>query len=265
MPQEPLNSPANINLAHGVSLWFQKDFAGSRVEFGDCVVDSFTPAPEFLEHFSYRDGLRALRKRLLTQKAATLAVTLNEPNHLNLERVLFGGAVSSNQSQTLFDGRQATVKTDTGDELYIDVAVMDSDVTVADVIVTDIFELTDPLEEFGAAVQAGGVPDGNNRVALANTTETTIVDGDTVYVKYTISETGFFKSEIFGQSDLTLEGALQLQLRNPSGGILQVYDMASVQLSANGDIPFPLDAIQTIPLLCTLQERAGTFGDFYTK
>ncbi len=91
MAQEPLNSPENINLPHGVSAWFQRDFVGAFVEVGDMVVDSFSPTPEFLEHFSYRDGLRALRKRLLTQKSATMGLTLNEPSILNLQRVLFGG------------------------------------------------------------------------------------------------------------------------------------------------------------------------------
>ena len=75
MAQEPLNSPENINLPHGVSGWFQRDFTGSFIEVGDMVVDSFSPTPEFLEHFSYRDGIRALRKRLLTQKSATMGIT----------------------------------------------------------------------------------------------------------------------------------------------------------------------------------------------
>jgi len=265
MANEPLNSPNNINLAAGVSAWFQRDYAGDRVELGDLVIDEFTPSPEFLEHFSYRNGLRALRKRLLTQKSATMAMTLNEPSIINLQRVLFGGDISDSESETLFEGRQATLQTDTDDELYIDVAAMDADVTVANVTITGVYELSDPRTQFGMAVQASGVPDGNNRVAVANTTETTAVDGDTVYVTYTIAETGWYKSEIFGADNATVEGALQVQLRNQSGGIQQVYDLNSVQLAANGGIPFALDAIQTLPILATLQERNGSFGDIYTK
>jgi hypothetical protein len=265
MSQEPLNSPNNINIAHGVSAWFQKDFTGDRVEFGDFVLESFTPAPEFLEHFSYRDGLRATRKRLLTQKAATMAFTLNEPSLLNLQRAAFGGDISSGNAQTLFEARQGDLQTDTGDELFIDVAELDPDTTTSNITVTGVFELTDSLQEFGMAVQGGGVPDGNGNVAVANTTETTAVTGDTVNVVYTIAETNLFKSEIFGASGTSIEGALQVQLRNQSGGIMQVYDLASASLSANGDIPFPLDAVQTIPLIANLQERGGTFGSILTK
>ena len=146
MSQEPLNSPANINLAQGVIAWFQRDYAGDRIEFGDFVFESFTPAPEFLNHFSYRDGLRAQRKRLLTQKAATMAFTLNEPSILNLQRVTLGGDISDGNSQTLFEARQAALQTDTGDELFIDVGAMDTDAPSSSIVVLGIFELSDSLQ-----------------------------------------------------------------------------------------------------------------------
>ncbi len=265
MAQEPLNSPENINLPHGVSGWFQQDFTGSFVEVGDMIVDSFSPTPEFLEHFSYRDGIRALRKRLLTQKSATMGLTLNEPSIINLQRILFGGPITRDNAFTLHEGRQAVLAIGTDDELYIDVATMDTKVTVANVVITDVYELSDPTEEFGMAVQGGGVPDVNNRVEIQNTTETTAVSGDTVYVKYTIAETSFFKTELYGSADTKIEGAFELNLRNQSGGIIQVYDLSSVQISSNGDIALPIDGIQTLPMLLTLQERLGTFGDIYAK
>ena len=265
MVMEPLSSAENINLPHGVSGWFQRDFTGSFVEVGDMIVDSFSPTPEFFDHFSYRDGLRALRKRLLTQKSATMGLTLNEPSIINLQRVLFGGDIEKDQSFTHHEGRQATLLVGTDDELYIDVAVMDTKVTVANVVITDVFELSDPTECFGMAVQGGGVPDGNNRVEIQNTTETTALVGDTVYVKYTIASTGFFKTELYGATDTKIEGAFELNLRNQSGGIIQIYDLTSVQIAPNGDIALPIDGIQTIPMLLTLQERSGTFGDIYAK
>lgn len=265
MAQEPLNSPENINLPHGVSGWFQRDFTGSFIEVGDMIVDSFSPTPEFLEHFSYRDGIRALRKRLLTQKSATMGLTLNEPSILNLQRILFGGTITRDNAFTLHEGRQAVLEIGTDDELFINVATMDSKVTVANVVITDVFELSDPTEEFGMAVQGGGIPDVNNRVEIQNTTETTAVSGDTVYVKYTIAETSFFKTEFYGATDTKIEGAFELNLRNQSGGIIQIYDLSSVQISPNGDIALPIDGIQTLPMLLTLQERLGTFGDIYAK
>lgn len=265
MSQEPLNSPNNVNLAHGVSAWFQRDFTGDRIEFGDFVLESFTPSPEFLDHFSYRDGLRALRTRLLTQKAATMSFTLNEASILNLQRAAFGGDITSGNSHTIYEARQATLKVDTGDELYVDMAELDTDATTSTITVTGVFELSDSLQEFGMAVQSSGVPDGNGHVAVANTTETTALVDDTVNVVYEIAETNLFRTEIFGASGTSIKGALQVQLRNQSGGIVQIYDLASADLSANGDIPFPVDAIQTIPLIANLQERGGTFGAVYTK
>jgi hypothetical protein len=263
MANEPLNSPNNTNLAHGVSFWFQPDFTGNFTELGDIVVDGVNVSPEFLEHFSYRNGLRSLRKRLLTQKAASITMTLFEPSILNFQRFLFGGAISTAQTETVYEGRQAVLKEDsTG--LYIDMANADMDATPADVTVTDVFELSDPLEQFGMTI-SNAVPDVSGFVYVVNTTETTAVVGDTVYVKYTISESGLYKSELYGADKATVEGAAQLQARNQSGGIMQIWDIASIQLSPNGDIPFALDAVQSIPVLGTLQERGGTFGHILTK
>ena len=78
MAQEAFNSANNINIAHNVSMWFQRDFVGDFVELGDLLVDGVTLAPEFADFRSYRNGINALRKRLLTSRTASMTATLNE-------------------------------------------------------------------------------------------------------------------------------------------------------------------------------------------
>lgn len=263
MAQEPLNSPNNTNLPHGVSLWFRRDFAGTRREFGSIVVDGVTINPEFLDHLSYRNGIRSLRTRLLTQKAGSITFSVEEPSILNLQRVFFGGDITQGETEVLFEGRQVALKEDSNG-LYIDFAEMDPDATPANSTVIGVFELTDPLEEFGLSI-SNAVPDAQNKVYVVNTTETVAVVGDTVYVKYEISETGLYKTQLYGSDKTKVEGDAQLQARNQDGGIMMIWDFASLSLSPNGEMPLAADAIQTIPVLGTLQERGGTFGNILTK
>lgn len=265
MANEPLNSPENVNLPHGVQLWFQENFDGPYVEFGDLLIDEINVSPEFLEHFSYHDGLRAKRKQLVTQRTASLTATLFEPSILNLQRMLFGGTISKNNSKIMYESRQVELQQDTGAGLYIDIASMDPKATVADVVVLGIFELNDPREERSLHISNGGVPDSNSRVSVSNGTDNDAEVGDTVYCKYTIDVDGLYKTELFGADEATIEGAAQLHSRNQSGGIMQLWDIASLAISPNGGIPFPIDAIQTLPLLGSFQERGGTFGSIFTK
>ena len=108
-----LNNKDNINISHAISLWFQQNWTGNYLELGDCVIDSVTPSPEFFEFNSYRNGRNSLRKRPLVRNAAAIAATLNEVHINNLQRVVFGGSVSSSQSVSAYDARTLTVDEDT--------------------------------------------------------------------------------------------------------------------------------------------------------
>lgn len=260
MTQEALNSSNNINLAHNVSLWFQKDFTGNFFELGDCVVDGVSLAPEFAEHRSYRNGLNALRKRLLTNRAASVAATLNEPNAKNLERVLFGTDTVTGDTVTVYEGKHLTVKDGGSGNLVIDLT--DANETDFGIItVTGIFAATDVLEGTNL-LSANLTPDTDGLVDIP---DTDFSEGDIVYVRYELAETGLFSTTIFGATDATIEGAARLQSRNLQGGVVQIWELASVSLSPNGDLTYPVDAVQTVPVLMTLQERAGSFGKVYTK
>lgn len=260
MAQEILNSSNNINIAHNVSLWFQRDFAGNYTEFGDLVVEGVALAPEFADHRSYRNGINALRKRLLTSRAASITATLAEPNIKNLERVLFGTVPASGESVTAFETKHLTVKDIGGGVLGIDM-VDAGETDFANISVTRVYDSADVLEQeehLGGAVQ----PDTDGHVALGGTD---IALGDLVAVSYTITVEDLFSTEIFGATNATVEGAARLQARNLQGGVVQLWELASVNVAPNGDMTYPLDAVQTVPVLMSLQERAGTFGKVYTK
>lgn len=260
MSQEILNNEDNISIAHGVSFWFQQDFTGSFRELGDLVVDGVTLGPEFSDFRSYRFGINALRKRLLTQKNASMTLTLNEPNILNLKRALFGGEVSSNEANTQLEGRVFSVREDVGGT-YIDLQNDAGESAFGDIMVVEIFAVTDVLYSTNL-ISADISPDTEGKVYF-DASDTGLNVDDQVYAQYEKALTGLFKTEIFGSESASVDGAAKFQVLNPQGGVMQIWDIASVSLAPNGDLPYPLDSVQTIPLLATLQERSGTFGHVY--
>lgn len=260
MAQEVFNSTNNVNLPHNVSLWFQKDFTGTYNELGDLVVDGVNLAPEFADFRSYRNGVNALRKRLLTNRAATISASLNEPNALNMERVLYGGATATGQTQTAYEGKHLTVKAiETGN---LGILLSDAGETDFSIItVTGVFAATDVLETTNL-IPGNLSPNTDGGIDLADTDFTS---GDIVYVRYEIAMTALYSTEIFGATNSTIEGAAQFQARNLGGGVIQIWDLASVHLAPNGDLTYPVDAVQTVPIIMSLQERSGSFGTLYTK
>lgn len=260
MSQEILNNEDNISIAHGVSFWFQRNFTGEYRELGDIVVDGVTLAPEFFDFRSYRFGINALRKRLLTQKNASMTMTLNEPNILNLQRALFAGEISSGEAVTQLEGRVFNVRLD-GVGTYIDLQNDAGESAFGDITVVEIFAVTDVL--YTTNLISGDLsPDTDGKVYF-DSSDTGLEEDDQVYVQYEKALTGLFKAEIFGSESASIEGAAKLQILNPQGGVVQLWDIASVALAPNGDLPYPLDGVQTIPLQATLQERSGTFGSIY--
>ena len=261
MAEELLNSTENIFIPHGISFWFQDGFLGDYKELGDLIVDGVSLAPEFLDFRSYRNGLNAVRKRLLTAKNAEIAMTLNEPNIVNLQRTLFGGAINSSQSITVLEGRHLKVTSDAlGD--YVDL-VDASETDFANITVVGLYNTTDVTLETNL-ISANLTPDTDGKVFIDGT-DTGLSNGTTVYVCYEVTVSSMRSTEIYGASDTVIEGAARMQARNQQGGIVQIWDLSSVHLAPNGDLAYGLDAIQTVPLLATLQERSGTFGTIYTK
>jgi len=260
MSQEVHNSTNNINIPHNVSVWFQPDFTGSYTELGDLLVDGITLSPDFAEHRSYRNGINALRKRMVAAKSASITATLNEPNIVNLQRVLFGGTIATSQTVTAYEGKHLTVADDGG--IYVDLADA-GETSFSDITVTGVYAVTD-VQEGTNLIAANILPDTDGHVTL-NETDTGLSSGDIVYVRYEISVDSLYSTEIFGASNATVEGAAMVQARNLQGGVVQIWQLSSVHLAANGDMTYPLDAVQSIPILLTLQERSGSFGTVYAK
>jgi len=261
MAQKALNSADNINIPHVVSGWFQQDFAGDWVELGDLRIDGVNATPDFYEHRSYRNSINALRKKLVMAKNAVVNLVLNEPNILNMQRVLFGGTIQSGQELDAYEGRIFTTKEDDGG-VHIDLA--DADQTAFESItVTGIYLDTDVL--LGTNLISGDIRLDTDGKAYFDATDAGIGAGVSVYVRFDRTETGLYSSAIFGASNATIEGAGRLQLLNDQGGVLQIWELSSVTLAPNGDITYPLDAHQEIPMTWTLQERSGAYGTIYTK
>ena len=266
MSQLTLNNPDNLNVPSAVSVWFDKDWAGTWVELGDCVVDGVDLAPEFAEHRSYRNGINALRKRILTAKAGTINITLNEPNLLNLQRGVYGGTIETSgvTAPTIREGRMMQL-TDGGSGAgshYFDIDTEDTNAvaSITDETSFEIFAAADYLEATDLT-QSDDVWDGSNGQMTPGAASFTSLTA-WFYVKYTWAAGTSNRTEIFGVS--FIEGACQLQARNFEGGSDQIWYLNSVNLAPNGTIPTPLDAIQTIPITLSLQSRNGGFGYIYS-
>lgn len=261
MAQKILNSSDNINQPHNVSIWFQRDYTGLYLDLGDLVVDGVSLTPEFAEFRSYRNGINALRKKFLTNRAAQITATLNEPNIQNFERVVFGTTPTSGDSVTVYEGKHLEVQSD-GTGEYIDLAdAGESDFSAC--TVKGIYETTDILLASNL-ISSDLTADTDGKVYF-DATDIGVAVGDTVYVRYEVAYTGMYSTTIYGAENTTVEGAARLQARNLQGGVVQIWELASVNLAPNGDLSYPVDAVQTVPILMTLQERSGTFGKVYTK
>jgi len=275
MAQEVVNSSANINIANHLSLWFNKDWGtatNSWKEFGDLYVDGVSVTPEWAEHRSYRNGRNSLRKRLLTAQNCTVTATLNEPNIVNFQRLLYGGDVNTSDSVVVYEGKHLELKTASHDGApgveYFDIegdASEDSSMipTSASYTVTGVYATTDVTEATNL-ISANVSVNTDGHAHLLLTGETDLEVGTTYYVKYQYTKSSMMSTEIYGATNSTIEGSARLQARNTLGGTVQIWDLASVNVAPNGDIGYPLDAIQQIPLILTLQERNGTWGTIYT-
>ena len=278
MAQEVVNISNNINIANTISLWFNHNWgtaANSWKEFGDLYIDGVSVTPEFAEHRSYRNGRNALRKRLLVSENCTVTATLNEPNIQNFQRVLYGGTIDESASVTVYDGKHLELKGsgtydggvgDAGNEYFdieVDAGEQDHFGNSSLYTITGVFAVTDTTESTNL-ISSTVTLNTDGRAYIAGVGETDLTGGTTYSVKWSYTKAGMQSTEIYGATASTIEGSARLQARNVKGGTVQIWDLASCNIAPNGDIGYPLDAIQQIPLLMTLQERNGTWGTIYT-
>lgn len=283
MAEKVVNHPDNILIPSGVSFWFREGHAGDPRDIGDVTIDGFTSEPTFWEFKSYHDGVKGTKKKILQERAAKLAMTLNEATIRNLKNAIYGGSVQNYTPNTngpcIFRCLIANVYIghDSASHLSIDMGELEINMDMTDsqdrdsVEIMGIYPTSDVDEDSAVTLVNGGALDSGGFVNFLAGSSGLIV-GSEVMVKYKIvpgTGSSYYPSlwrgtEIFGAQDASIEGSAQLQALNPGGGILQVWELASVQLSPNGDISYGLDNNQTIPILATLQEYGGTFGTVYT-
>lgn len=261
MTQEVFNSADNIQVPHNISVWFQKDWTGNYIELGDCLVNSVSVSPEYQEFRSYRNGINALRKRVLSARNGSVSLTLNEPNIVNLQRFVLGGTISTGQTTTVYDAQHLEVDSD-GTGVFIDLADA-GETDFGSITVTALYAQTD-VQETTNLISANILPDTDGKVRF-DATDTGIDDGDTVYVKYTVAMTSLYKSEIMGSTNSVIEGRIQIQARNPKGGVVQIWELSGANISASGDLSYGLTDMQNIPLSISMQEHGGTLGYVYAK
>jgi hypothetical protein len=268
-----LNNPDNVAIASGVSVWFKENFVGEYKEMGDVEVSGVTLNPEFQDYNSNRNGIRSLVKKILTKKAGTISFKTNEPTILNLQRAAYGGSIDSANANTtdLYDGRLMQLAGTAG-AFSVDFSKVaeGEQCTFDDLQVYGVFGITDA--EFSTNLISGTItPNASTGVAsfgteLFGTTKSyALAAGDWVYVAYKFPFTDALNTEIFGATNCNIQGSAKLQIRNQNGGVVQLWDLASVQISPNGELGMPQDAIQSIPMVMTLLERSGSFGRIFTR
>lgn len=274
MAQYTLGNEDNVQIAHAVSCHIQPNWTGAYRDVGFAQISGITLAPEFKSHMINRYGQLSEGKKVLTKKSASVNLKLEEPTILNIARVIYGGAIAvpgdagGLDAATVYDSRLMTLSV-AGAVVTLDF----TDVTentqcdYEDIVVVGVYKITD-------ATYAENLITSNKAVASNGTctlstdllaTTYSLANGDSVCVAYTFPIDDCYSCQIFGASNATLSGAAQLQVRNISGGVVQLWSFASVSFAPNGEIGFPTDDFQNIPMTMALLERGGTYGRVYTK
>ena len=261
MAQKLLTNSDNIFVPNGISCWFKKDWTGNYVDLGDLEEVSVTLDPTFDDVYSTRFGLPTLRARRVVQKNGTISFTLREPNVENLNRVLYGGTVTYNQSVTVYETAVLDIAGPDSVGYYVDWS--NAEDSAADVTSVVAAYFSDDIDKSDALTTVETTPDSVDNKLHFETPTRGFSTGDEIVIYYTVSTSGLSKFEIFGATDTKIEGAALFQARCLDGGIPQLWELVSVSLSPNGDLTYPLDGHQTVPLQARLQERNGTFGYIY--
>lgn len=260
MSVKVLTNADNINIANTISAWFQQDYTGDYVELGDIEECGQNYEPTFVDVYSNRFGVQARRARLLTLKEASVNFVLREPNPENLQRLVYGGTITSSQSFNTWESVVLDIEGVDSVGPYVDWSDVNDDSPTSFI---GAYLTTDVLREDEFTVNASD-PDSAERVHITQSS-ITLEEDDEVLIVYRKQNTDYYKIPIFGATDLEIVGAGIFQARAIDGGVEQIFEFDSVTLSPNGEFTFPLDSQQTLPMTWSLQERSGSFGNIYTR
>ena len=90
-------SISNYYIGKGI-VSFRKDGNSDFRDLGNATVFEFQPAITQLDHFSSRTGVKTKDRSVITEKSATINLTLEEWNLDNLRLALLGGQIETNSS-----------------------------------------------------------------------------------------------------------------------------------------------------------------------
>lgn len=263
------NVANNVQVPGGVGFFFKETGSSDWLDLGALTGVSIEPTIEFLEYSTNRRGVNALAKRILTSRGLSISATLEEVNPDNLRLAFFGGANTTPSSGVAYVDTEAPLAFDGGVTSGDDFAW---DLTVANATVLSVKSADGGTEytEGGGndyTVSATGGSGGVTRISAVagGSLETASSVGHQIHVTYSVNSgtTDVEVSEIL--DDTSIVGAGQFIIRNPGGGLLQIYEFDQIEVAPAGAIDISADAVQSIPLTLTVQELNGKFGRIYTK
>lgn len=259
------NVANNVQVPGGVGFFFKETGASTWLDLGALTGVSIEPTIEFLEYNTNRRGVSALAKRILTSRGLAISATLEEINPDNLRLAFFGGAQATPSSGVAYVDSEAPLAISTGTSE----GAVAWDLSVPDATILTVKSAdgeTTYTESSDFDVSATGGSGGVTRItAVDSTAMEDLAVGTQIHVTYSVDSgtTDVEVSEIL--DDTSIVGAGQFIIRNPGGGLLQIYEFDQVEIAPAGAIDISADSVQALPLTITVQELNGKFGRIYTK
>lgn len=249
------NPNRNVAIPGGIRLLFKRTGDTYHQTLGDISDVTLTPTAEYLEFSSAYDGISSVVKRILQSRALTINATLNEINNPNLRHAFLAGAPATASINIIAQSS---------------FVISDSNTcTIPDLLSISNSNILEVRSEDGGTLYTASsdwTSSGQTlTIVTSSTLDTDTSPGDRINVLYRVIKDGSDNTQKMQiLSDTSVEGSLQFQIRQQDGGLAQIVELDSVLLSPNGDITYPVDNVQSLPLQIDAQQVNGQFGNIYT-
>lgn len=253
------NIDRNVLIPHGVGFFYKRSGDANFNDVGDVAGVSINIETEFLDHKSNRAGQNATAKRILTDRSMTIAMQLNEVAPENFRYVFLANAGASGSINVQ---ETATPKRTASDTFVLPEAVAGA-ASAGIVAVTSEDGSSTYVETTDWTLDSDGLT--LTIVSSSSLDTDSPNEGDKIHVHYLVAFSGATTQKYEVLANTSEEGVGQFRIRNNAGGLAQILELDSVQLSPNGSVDVPADAIQSLPLLVTTQVLNGLIGRLYIK
>lgn len=272
------NHPDNYINPSAVSIWFaalQEDGSlGTWRDFGNCYDISLELTDEYLDHISFRNGMRSKDKAVVSQVTGVLNFTIDELVGCNLVHMfrpttsIDGTAVDTVLDQTRMRLTGSVAKTidpwavEDGADDYLDLGWDDdtTDVLVRSADGTTTY--TDGVDYTFTQAAGTWAASGSTRTpaTIARIPAGSIDDGQEVVVTYEYDREA---RKVYIQEGSILEGSLRLQALNRVGPLF-TYEFPLVTLKLNGAMNInPAEYLSQSMQAEILTDGEGNRGYFY--